>query len=149
MPIARTIAPLAALLAATIAALPGAMTGAAWAQTGSKPMNAEEFESYTLGRTLSFSAGGTPYGIEQYLPDRRVRWAFIGDTCQEGVWFQRDQTICFVYEYNPSEEQCWIFTQTGQGLRGIFQGPDGPGTELYEVQQSERPLTCSNLDVGV
>lgn len=113
------------------------------------PMDAAAFDAYTQGRTLSYASQGQAYGIEQYLPGQRVRWAFIGDTCQEGLWFQRDELICFVYEYNPSEEQCWIFSRTDSGMRGVFMGPDGPGTELYEVQQSSQPLTCSNLDVGV
>lgn len=139
----------ATLTAALFAACSGLGPIDARAQGGGMPMSGAEFEAYTEGRTLSFSSHGTPYGIEQYLPGRRVRWAFIGDTCQEGIWFERDETICFVYDYNPTEEQCWIFTRSGNGLRGVFEGPDGPGTELYEVQQSDRPLTCSNLDVGV
>ena len=142
--LALNAALIAALAPTTLAPL------AALAETPpGTPMDAAAFDAYTQGRTLSFASQGVPYGIEQYLPGQRVRWAFIGDTCQEGIWFQRDELICFVYEYNPSEEQCWIFTQTDRGMRGVFMGPDGPGTELYEVQQSDVPLTCSNLDVGV
>ena len=113
------------------------------------PLTAEEFDSYTQGLTLSFSIDGTPYGVEQYLPDRRVRWTFIGDQCQDGIWFERAENICFVYENSPSDEQCWQFFLTGDGLRAVFQGPDGPATELYEVQQTDAPMACMGPSVGV
>jgi hypothetical protein len=128
-----------ALLASVLAVLP------AWADT---PMNAEQFDAYVTGRTLTFHHLGQPYGIEQYLPDRRVLWAFIGDECAEGVWFQRDDMICFVYEHNP-EEQCWHFYRTGTGLRGVFVGADGPGTELYEVKDANAQLGCTAPGLGV
>ncbi|MFN3955496.1 MAG: hypothetical protein ACK4LQ_13670 [Pararhodobacter sp.] len=118
------------------------------------PLNAEErmsgeaFERYTTGRTLSFSFNGVPYGIEQYLPGRRVLWAFVGDTCQEGIWYERESMICFLYDYSP-DEQCWSFYRSESGLRAVFEGPDGPSTELYEVERSSQPLTCEGPGVGV
>lgn len=112
-------------------------------------MSAAEFDAYTRGRTLTYSFDGTPYGIEEYLPGRRVRWAFVGNECQDGVWYERNGMICFLYDNAPSDEQCWTFQQTEQGLRGVFQGPDGPGTELYEVLDSDEPLTCQGPGVGV
>ncbi|MCB1359713.1 MAG: hypothetical protein H6899_07725 [Rhodobacter sp.] len=145
--------PLAALVLAV--ALP------ALAQEQSKPdtapqatpsapaMTADEFDAYTLGRTLSYAFQGTPYGVEQYLPDRHVRWAFNGDDCQDGTWYERNGNICFVYENAPGNEQCWRFYRSGDGMRGVFQGPDGPGTELYEVQQNDRPMACLGPGVGV
>jgi len=82
-------------LLVSLAALP------APAQTDSPSMTAEEFDAYTLGRTLSYSLQGTPYGIEEYLPDRRVRWAFVGQECQTGVWYERNGNICFLYDNAP------------------------------------------------
>ncbi len=112
------------------------------------PMDAETFERYTQGRTLSFNSQGQPYGIEQYLPGRRVLWAFIGQECEEGVWYPRDSMICFAYDNFP-EEQCWEFYETETGLRAVFIGPDGPSTELVEVEQSNQPLLCEGPSVGV
>jgi len=111
-------------------------------------LDAEAFDSYTQGRTLSFALDGVPYGIEEYLPNRRVRWAFIGQECQTGVWYERNGNICFLYDNAPTDEQCWQFTLTDDGLRGVFQGPDGPSTELYEVQDSDMPLNCAGPSVG-
>lgn len=112
------------------------------------PLNADEFEAHVEGRTLTFHFEGQPYGVEQYLPQRRVLWAFIGDECQEGVWYQRQDMICFAYDVNP-DEQCWHFYRTPTGLRGVFVGADGPGTELYEVMNSTASLSCKAPGVGV
>jgi len=113
------------------------------------PMDAQAFEDYTLGRTLSFNVDGQPYGVEQYLPNRRVRWTFIGDQCQDGVWYERNGNICFLYENAPTNEQCWTFSRTETGLHAIFQGADGAATELYEVEQTDAPMACMGPGVGV
>jgi len=138
----RPFAP-AALFAAAIA-----VVSAVTPVRADTPMNADEFDAYVTGRTLTFSHQGQPYGIEQYLPERRVLWAFIGDQCAEGIWYQREDMICFVYDHNP-DEQCWHFYATGSGLRGVFVGPDGPGTELYEVKNAGAELACQAPGLGV
>ena len=122
--------------------------GSGVAALAETPMDGAAFERYTTGRTLSFNAGGVPYGIEQYLPGRRVLWAFIGQECQEGIWYERGDMICFAYDDYP-EDQCWHFFETERGLRAVFQGPDGPSTELVEVEQSSVPLICEGPGVGV
>ena len=142
----RPFAP-AALLAAALAVVP-ALAPSPIAAQANTPMTAEEFEAHTTGRTLTFHFEDQPYGVEQYLPGRRVLWAFIGDECTEGVWYPRDDMICFLYEHNP-EEQCWHFFLSGNGMRGVFIGPDGPGTELYEVKNTTTPMTCLGPGVGV
>lgn len=111
-----------------------------------RPMNAEEFEAYVEGRTLTFAFQGQAYGIEEYLPGRRVRWAFVGDSCTEGVWYQSEDMICFDYVDNP-ESQCWHFYDTPRGLRGVFVGDSA--TELYEVRDMNQSLICPGPDVGV
>lgn len=137
----RPLAP-AALLAAALVLQP-AVTAAQ-----SAPMTADEFEAYTTGRTLTFHFEGAPYGVEQYMPGRRVLWAFIGDECADGVWYPRSDMICFLYDRNP-DEQCWHFFRTNDGMRGVFVGADGPGTELYEVKNTTTPMPCQGPGVGV
>lgn len=120
------------------------------AAVSQEAMDAEAFEAYVEGQTLTYSSEGRPYGVEEYLPNRRVRWAFINNECRNGVWYERSGMICFLYEHAPTDEQCWVFTETDSGtLRGVFQGPDGPSTELYEVQRSSQPLDCIGPGVGV
>lgn len=109
-------------------------------------MTGAEFEAYTTGKTLTFSSQGQLYGAEQYLPGRRVMWAFTEDICREGAWYEADGQICFVYDYDPTP-QCWIFWKDGK-LNALFMGQDG-GTRLTEVAQSPSPLPCAGPQVGV
>ncbi len=111
-------------------------------------MTAEEFESYVTGQTLTFGFEGQPYGIEEFRPGRRTTWAFMGDQCREGRWFDRDEQICFIYDDAPDEEHCWVFWRGERGLNARFMG-EGSSTELYEVQRSSRPLICPGPEVGV
>lgn len=120
---------------------------AASAAAAEAPMTAEEFDAYTQGRTLTYSAAGVVYGIEEYLPDRRVRWAYIGDTCQEGSWYPVGDMICFVYE-DFEQPQCWSFYRRESGLEAVFMN-DPESLTLYETRQSPEPLQCPGPKVGV
>lgn len=111
------------------------------------PMTAAEFDAYATGKTLSYAQDGVVWGSEQYLPGRKVVWAFTEDDCQYGRWFEDRGNICFLYDYDP-EAQCWKFFREASGLRAIFMGADG-GTSLSEVAQSTKPLNCPGPDVGV
>lgn len=136
----------------TILALPllsVALTSlSAAAQTGA-PLTADEFEAITTGRTLTYAQGGVVYGIEQYLPGRQVVWAFSGDECRKGTWYQQDDNICFVYSYDPTP-QCWLFVRTGTGsdMTARFMG-ENSGPQLSVVAETKDPLACLGPDVGV
>ncbi len=110
-------------------------------------MSAKEFDDYTRGKTFYYGADGAPYGAEEYLDDRRVRWSFLDGECHDGYWYEREGLICFVYE-NQSEPQCWSFERRAGGLVARFRN-DPEMTELYEVRQSRQPLICIGPDVGV
>lgn len=110
------------------------------------PLTPEEFEAYAQGRTLTYSYQGEVFGIEEYLPGRRVRWAFAGFECTDGYWYDDRGQVCFVYDYDPTP-QCWTFFRDGAGIIARFMA-DPPGTELSEVAQSEVPLACPGPDVG-
>ena len=112
-----------------------------------QPMSGGEFEAYTTGKTLSYAEAGQPYGVERYLPGRRVVWAFVGDECRYGTWYEAQGQICFVYENDP-EAQCWTFQQTATGIRAHFAG-DPEGSALVEVQEDPDALKCPGPDVGV
>lgn len=110
-------------------------------------MTGKEFEAYATGKTLTYAAEGQIYGVEQYLSNRRVRWAFVDDTCRIGHWYEDAGQICFVYE-NDATPQCWLFHLDGGRLRAQFVS-DPPGTELSEVNQTDEPLACTGPDIGV
>ncbi|RMD90873.1 MAG: hypothetical protein D6811_09960 [Alphaproteobacteria bacterium] len=116
------------------------------------PMSAAEFEAYVTGRTLTYAQSGETYGIEQYLPGRKVIWAFVGDQCQRGFWYPQGELICFVYDNEPAA-QCWRFFRAPRGgLIAQFADGDGQGGEdglqLYEARNSDSPLSCPGPDVG-
>lgn len=117
-------------------------------QAADDPMTAQEFEAYVQGKTLTYSLSGEVYGTEQYLSGRRVLWAFSGDECREGHWYQEEKTICFVYDYNPNEPQCWMFWSKDGGLAARYMN-DPEGSEISEVEQSPKPMACAGPNVGV
>lgn len=128
-----------ALTALLLSALPG---------LADQPITAEEFDAYVTGKTLTYAQYGDVFGIEEYLPDRRVRWQFTEDTCQYGRWYPKEGgLICFAYEYD-SEEHCWSFWRENGRLRALSVN-DAPGAELTEVAQTDRGLACPGPDVGV
>lgn len=120
---------------------------AASAMAAAPAMTAEEFDHYATGKTLTYAQDGVIFGTEQYLPGRRVRWAFTGDQCQIGHWYPMGELICFEYEAGDAP-QCWKFWKGETGLMAQFEG-DPAGTALSEVRQTDGPLSCTGPDVGV
>lgn len=141
--LAPTLAPaLAPALALALTAAPLAPLPA----TALTRMTAEEFDAYSVGKTLTYAVDGMIYGAEQYLPGRRVIWAFVGDQCRRGLWYEDGGLICFVYEHDP-EPQCWSFYATPDGLAAVYEN-DPEGSPLVEVDNSPEPLACPGPDVG-
>lgn len=131
------------------AALALALTsgGVATCLAEAPPLAGEAFGAATIGRTFYYSRDGQSYGVEQYLPGRRVIWAFTGDDCRKGFWYPEGQEICFVYEDTP-EPQCWTFRQTGAGLTAVYRG-DTENAPLIARRSSPEPMACLGPDVGV
>lgn len=115
--------------------------------SANEPLSAEEFDRYTQGKTLFYGNVGEVYGVERYLPNRRVIWSFLDGRCQEGRWYQEGDNICFVYEDVPTP-QCWRFEQGSNGLSAQFEGSNGT-TELYEKAEIDQDMICQGPDVGV
>ena len=111
------------------------------------PITAEEFEARVTGKVLTYSADGAPYGMEEYLEGRRVRWSFLDGDCQEGRWYVAGDQICFVYENMP-EPQCWQFYAQGGQILARFEN-DPLSTELYETARTPGPLMCLGPEIGV
>ncbi|MBB3993006.1 hypothetical protein GGR95_000625 [Sulfitobacter undariae] len=110
-------------------------------------MSADEFDTYTRGKTLYYGNSDRPYGAEIYLPNRRVRWSFLDGECKEGQWYEEGGLICFTYDDRP-EPQCWSFQQGAKGLIARFE--DDPAlTPLYEANESTEEMLCLGPKVGV
>lgn len=111
-------------------------------------MSAEEFDTFTRGKTFFYGVNGREYGAEEYLPNKRVIWTFLDGQCQNGIWYEENGMICFEYD-TIEARQCWTFRRNGDGdLVARFQD-DPEELELYEVQRSGAPLDCPGPDVGV
>ncbi len=126
------------------ALLLGLLPAASRAQT---PLDGAAFDRYTQGKTLFYGFEGTSYGVEKYLPNRRVIWSFLDGKCQEGIWYEEGDHICFLYE-NGLEPQCWTFSLDGGGLVARFKN-DAMQTELYEARDLGEEMICHGPDVGV
>ncbi|MEX0302637.1 MAG: hypothetical protein AB3N24_09460 [Leisingera sp.] len=117
------------------------------AAAAGEPLNAEQFDSYTQGRTLFYGFGGSMYGVERYLPGRRVIWSFLDGKCQEGSWYEEAGQICFLYQ-DRNDPQCWSFELTPGGLTARFEN-DPESTQLYEAEEIGEEMLCYGPDVGV
>jgi len=75
-------------------------------------LTGDAFDAFTRGQTFYYGYDAEPYGAEEYLEDRRVRWSFLDGQCKEGYWYDTpERLICFVYEDRPDSPQCWAFFQ--------------------------------------
>lgn len=110
------------------------------------PVSAEEFDALTLGRSMTWSEFGSVYGIEQYLPGRRVRWAAVGEDCTAGHWYADGPAICFKYE-NDIEPDCWIITRTPGGFDAHY-AANPPGTAPVTVAETPDPPACPGPEIG-
>jgi hypothetical protein len=110
------------------------------------PLSAAEFDALTLGRTMTWAEFGAVYGVEQYLPDRRVRWTVLGDDCKAGHWYQAGEMICFQYEDDPAPD-CWTITLNGPGMIARYAG-NPPDAEPVVVKETTEPMACFGPKVG-
>lgn len=107
-------------------------------------MNGAEFDAYVTGRTITFRTITNPeFGVERYLPGKRVMWSAFDGTCQYGVWFESKGDICFRYEGDP-EHKCWAIFDEANGLRGVYTTRPNT-TVIYEVFGRDDPLICNDL----
>lgn len=111
------------------------------------PLTAQEFDALTLGRTMTWAEFGAVYGVEQYLPGRRVRWTVMGDDCKTGHWYEDGAAICFQYEDDPAPD-CWEITSSGADLLARYT-TNPPEAEPVVVSETTEPLACFGPEVGV
>lgn len=111
-----------------------------------EPLGAEAFDSLTLGRTMTWAEFGQVYGVEQYLPGRRVRWTMLGDDCKMGHWYPDGALICFQYEDDPAPD-CWTITEATSGLHARAAGTAANSAPVV-VEETTEALACFGPEVG-
>lgn len=137
------------LLTLLLGSFAGAAAGREGLPEGAEPLSAEAFEALTTGRTMTYGIGGEPYGIERYMPGRRVIWAFLDGECREGRWFEGEDRICFVYDDSPGELHCWRFYEAERGILARLANAGGDRGAPVEVRESPEPMHCPGPRVGV
>ena len=110
-------------------------------------IGAEEFDALTRGKTMYYAMNGQPYGIERYLPNRRVQWSFLDGECVDGVWYEQNGQICFAYEV-WEDPQCWVFTRGDRGLLAEFADAIEDPVQ-YEAFETQDEMQCLGPKVGV
>ncbi|MFZ1470587.1 MAG: hypothetical protein WAT09_16675 [Paracoccaceae bacterium] len=138
--------PLAAILLA--ACLP---LSAAWADTSvlplpdpplanDPPLTADEFDAMTLGKTMDTHSSGGSYGVEKFLPGKRSIWEDARG-CMYGTWEQVGNQICFTYEDDPANPDCWTYHARGDALKAWYFGDRS--NEPIMLYPSDLPMTCN------
>lgn len=122
----------------------GFLAAPVWAEP---PLTADRFDALTQGQSMTWSEFGQVYGVEQYLPNRRVRWMLLGDICVEGSWYPQGSAICFQYDDRP-DPVCWEMTLAPTGLNAALVAPDG-ASAFVVIEKTAEPMECFGPEVGV
>ena len=133
-------------LALTLGAV---LSGPAVAET---PMTGAEFQAHVGTNTFSYRYSNGVRGVADYGPGRTLVWAFEGDSCVKGYWFDDGDQLCFAFE-DKTLSACWHFFKDGNRLRGhVTRLGSGYGTDIdidiFEVSHTDQPLTCPGADAG-
>lgn len=107
-------------------------------------LTADAFEALTTGRQMDhFNAGDqNAYGVEAYLPNRRVIWQ-DATGCTKGHWWTEGPLLCFAYDGAP-DTWCWAYFAEGDNLRAQLDGD--PATPPITLKPSDAPLACPPED---
>lgn len=101
----------------------------------------EEFETFATGKTLIYQRPGLILGSEEYLPDRRVRWADQDGACRSGAWYPRDGAICFLHA-GAGDIACWTYQRVGDKIQAL--SLDDFPQKPYAISASDAPLACTS-----
>ena len=110
-------------------------------------MTPDEFDAWSVGKTLDYSVDGQVYGSEAYFPDRQVRDADVGGPCLDGSWFADGDAVCFVYPARDGTH-CWTFWHEGEAVfaKPLSAAPEDPA---QSVTVAKGALSCPGPEVGV
>jgi hypothetical protein len=105
------------------------------------PLTADQFDALTRGATFDTYDSGSIYGIEKFLPGRRSIWQ-DAERCMYGTWAQVGDQICFTYEDDPANPDCWTYFKTEDSIIGYLNGDEtiAPITLLPSVTK----MTCDD-----
>ena len=103
-------------------------------------LTAEEFDALTQGKTWdTHDAISGLYGVETFLPNRRVVWR-DAEGCMNGTWKQVEDQICFTYDKGQNNPVCWTYHDRGDWIEGFFRGDRG--TVPIMLYSGGDPVSC-------
>lgn len=114
-------------------------------------MTGAEFQAHVGMNTFSYGYSTGTRGTADYGPDRTLLWAFEGEGCFRGQWYEDGTEICFAYE-DGSLSACWHFFLQDNRLRGTatrLGSGDRTAVDIFELSHTDQPLSCPGPDVGV
>lgn len=120
----------------------GLSAATAEAEAGLPPgpaLSAEAFDRLTLGTRMDTYSPSGLYGVEEFLPGKRSVWrdAF---GCKSATWEAVGDQICFRYEDDPAQPDCWVYKLVNGEIRGWLNGdPRGPQVLLVP---GNSPMDC-------
>ncbi|MGB4826630.1 MAG: hypothetical protein WBP18_05050 [Paracoccaceae bacterium] len=104
------------------------------------PLTGEEFDALTRGLKMDTYFGGTIYGVEKFLPGGRSIWE-DSRGCMYGTWKQVGDLICFTYEDDPANPDCWTYFDIGDGLSAHLNGD--PTNDPIYLRPSNAAMSCN------
>jgi hypothetical protein len=84
-------------------------------------LSAEAFDALTLCKTMDTATSAGTYGVETFLPGRKVIWRDITREVN-GTWDQVGDQICFTYEDKADRPVCWTYHDRADGIQGWYRG---------------------------
>ena len=115
---------------------------------GEGRLDGAAFEADVAGYTVYYGIGGVPAGAEQYLPGQRARWMAADGSCVDGVWWQEEDALCFLYE-GFGGTGCWYVSRMANGGLHAHMVDEAFETGYEEMGRDQVPLPCVGPDVGV
>jgi hypothetical protein len=102
-------------------------------------LTARSFDALTLGKRFDTFDPNDLYGVEEFLPGQRSLWRDARG-CKSATWYQAGDMICFRYEDDPENPDCWVYKTIDGVLWGWLDGQaNGPTVRLIE---GTTPMTC-------
>lgn len=117
-----------------------ALLGSALPAFAQTPLTAEEFDALTRGKVMDTWLNGSIYGVEKFLPGGRSIWEDERG-CMYGTWKQVEKQICFTYEDDPANPDCWEYFETPEGLSAQYQGD--PEADPIYLTPSNFAMSCN------
>ena len=139
----RFVFPLVALLGFTAAATAESRMSLLERFEAGDPVTAGDFRAIASNRVLEYRMGGVPVYEEHFIDNSGAVSLFWPDgQCENGHWYEEDQTICFDWEEYGKMYSVWSMSDQLY-VRGITDGTISSFVSDVIVRD-DPPRVCKN-----